>query len=71
MPKNILFITAFRDIGRENWTGWLKRTNEEYIEYFKNLAYNISYKLIVFVEKDFIEKLSELNLPSTVELIDI
>ena len=71
MPKNILFITAFRDIGRENWTGWLKRTNEEYIEYFKNLAYNISYKLIVFVEKDFIEKLSELNLPSNVELLDI
>ena len=70
MPKNILFVTSYRDIGRGDWNGWLKRINDDYIEYFKNLA-NISYKLIVFVEKKFIEKLRELNLQSNIEVLEL
>jgi hypothetical protein len=70
MTKNIVFITAYRDIGRGEWPGWLKRSNDDYIEYFKNLAFNISYKLIVFVERKLIDRLRELNLPNNVELLE-
>jgi hypothetical protein len=52
----ILFITAFKDIGRENWPTH-KRSIEDYFNYFNILAQNIKYNLIVFLEKDIKEKL--------------
>jgi hypothetical protein len=47
---NILFVTSFKDIGRNNWSVH-KRTNEEYINYFLILAQNIEYNLIVYLDE--------------------
>lgn len=49
---SIIFTTAFRDIGRKLWTGYYTRTNETYFDSFVNLASNIQYKLVVYVEND-------------------
>jgi len=46
---SIIFVSAFKDIGRSTWNE-CRRTNETYIEYFKNLVCNIKYKLVVYVE---------------------
>lgn len=48
MP-DILFITAFKDIGRSTWNHW-QRSNDEYLGYFHHLATNIDYTLVVFVD---------------------
>lgn len=47
--ENIIFVTAFKDIGRINWKKY-QRSNDEYFNNFYNLAKNIKYKLIVYVE---------------------
>lgn len=49
----ILFVTAFRDIGRGAWSH-STRTIEKYISYFKNLAETIEYPLIVFATHEVI-----------------
>jgi hypothetical protein len=54
MSQNIIFITAFKDIGRGDWMIH-KRTNDDYINYFLNLAKNIDYTLIVYVDNDIKE----------------
>ena len=53
---DILFITAFKDIGRSNWTTH-KRTNEEYFSYFLNITNNIKYKLIVYLDDEIKDNL--------------
>ena len=37
--NDILFVTAFKDIGRSNWTTH-KRSNQEYFNYFLNITNN-------------------------------
>jgi len=49
--KEIIFITAFKDINRTNWSKF-ERSTELYINYFYTLADNIKYKLIVYLEKN-------------------
>lgn len=49
--NDILFITAYKDIGRNNWVDY-KRTNEEYYNYFLNLTNNIDYTLIVYLDDE-------------------
>jgi hypothetical protein len=49
--NNILFITAFKDIGRNNWFTH-KRTNEDYFNYFLNITNNIDYTLIVYLDDE-------------------
>jgi len=44
MNNTLLFVTAFKDIGRAN------RSNDKYFTWFYNLANNIAYNLVVFVE---------------------
>ena len=65
---SILFISAFKDINRKSWLD-ISRTNEVYVEQFMNLANNISYRMIVFVEPFMKEILSKKNLRSTIELV--
>lgn len=48
MP-NIVFVSAFRDIGRSNWATQTRST-ADYIQYFVQLASNIRYTLVVFVD---------------------
>jgi len=66
---SILFVSAFKDINRKSWSS-IPRTNEVYVEQFMNLANNISYRMIVFVEPFMKEILSKKNLKSTIELVD-
>ena len=49
--KEIIFITAFKDINRTNWKHY-DRSTSSYINYFYTLSDNIKYKLIVYLEKD-------------------
>lgn len=35
--KKILFVTAFKELGRERWTYYARRT-DEYFDYFANLV---------------------------------
>lgn len=51
MTKEILFVTAYKDIGRSNWE-YYRRNNDEYIECFLNMANNIEYNLVVFINDD-------------------
>jgi hypothetical protein len=53
--NTILFITAFKDIGRSNWPTH-KRTNQDYLNYFMILANNINYNLVVYLEKEFLQE---------------
>ena len=48
--NNILFITAFKDIGRKNWKSHT-RSNEDYYYYFLLLSKNIDYTLEQVVER--------------------
>jgi hypothetical protein len=49
-PKNdIVFVTLFKDIGRDKWLHY-KREPSEYIECFMRLARSIPYKLVVYIE---------------------
>jgi len=47
--NDIIFITSYKDIGRDKWTQ-LKRTNQNYYDWFNILASNIKYKLIVYID---------------------
>jgi hypothetical protein len=47
--EDILFVTAYKEIGREQWE-LFPRSSEEYIRYFYNLVDAIEYKLVVYVE---------------------
>lgn len=47
--EDILFVTAYKEIGREQWE-LFPRSSEEYIQYFYNLVDAIEYKLVVYVE---------------------
>jgi len=49
--NDILFITAFKDIGRNNWSSH-KRTNEDYFNYFLNITNNIDYTLVVYLDDE-------------------
>jgi len=49
--ESILFITAFKDIGRNKWNH-CSRGNQSYFELFLMLAKNINYNLIVFVSDE-------------------
>jgi len=56
--KDILFVTSFVDIGREKWAN-LKRTNDDYFEWFNNLAKTITYPLLVLIDENILHKLHE------------
>lgn len=47
--NDIIFITAYKDIGRSKWD-FFTRSNDEYYNYFYNLATNIKYTLIVYID---------------------
>ena len=51
MCDKIIFTTAFKDIKRSEFTHY-QRSNETYINYFMNLASEIKYKLVCYVEDD-------------------
>ena len=56
--NDILFVTAYRNINRKNWTS-RPRTEQSYLRYFHNMAINIKYNLIVFLEKRLLETMRQ------------
>jgi hypothetical protein len=46
MDDAMIFVTAFKDIGRAY------RSNDKYFTWFYNLASNIDYNLVVFIEQE-------------------
>ena len=49
--KKILFVTAFKELGRERWAYWARRTDEYFVS-FKNIVECLKHDLIVFIEDD-------------------
>lgn len=66
MITNITIVTAFFDIGRENWSvengypDYLYRTSYTYIEFFKNLSI-LENELIVFTSREFVDIVKEIR----------
>lgn len=57
----ITFVTAFFDIGREQWNqGKFSRSNEKYLYYFKEWAMNFNNDLIVYT--DVLELVDEIKI---------
>jgi hypothetical protein len=52
--QEIIFVTAFKDIGRDKWNCY-SLSNGRYIDYFYTLVNNIKYKLVVYLENDIKE----------------
>ena len=62
----------FKDIGRSYWVN-STRSTELYINYFKQLAENIDYPLVVYVENQILKKivaLESVKLRSNILLVD-
>ena len=56
MDNGIIFITAYKDIGRNTW-GNYNRSNAEYFNNFIFLCNNIKYTLLVYIENNIREQL--------------
>jgi hypothetical protein len=56
MNRDIIFVTAFKDIDRKNWKNF-RCSNDTYFNHFYRLAKNIKYLLIVYLEPYFINKM--------------
>jgi len=58
MDNDILFVTAFKDIGREQWSS-IQRTNNEYFYKFFLITQTIQHNLVVFIEDNIKKQLLE------------
>jgi hypothetical protein len=66
----IAFVTMFKNIGRDDWK-YFKRASTIYINYFKQLAENIDYTLVVYVETDILKEIvNTVTLKNNIILID-
>lgn len=65
--NSIIFCTAFKDIGRKNWSN-VPRTNDEYLQCFLQLARNIMYKLVVYLDQPMYDRLKKFYLRPNIEL---
>jgi len=52
--KDIIFITAFRDIGRSSWSHY-QRNTVEYIQRFFNLTLKLNNRIVAFVDPPVIQ----------------
>lgn len=62
----------FKNIGRDNWKSF-SRTEQDYLDNFRNLVENIEYPLVVYVENYILKKivaLESVKLRSNILLID-
>ena len=70
--KDIIFVSALKDIGRGEWKTAFPRSTDAYIADFYSAYENLdkTFKLVVFVEEPVRHKLEKLNLPTNIELRD-
>ncbi|WP_026879203.1 WlaTC/HtrL family glycosyltransferase [Ignatzschineria larvae DSM 13226] len=71
MHTSITIVTAFFDIGRDNWQYNFTRTTKDYLTYFKNLAV-LKNEMVIFSSKEFIPIIKKYrkNLPTHIIEID-
>ena len=67
---SILFVSAFKDIGRGDWF-LFNRTTDQYINWFLHVATKIEYPCIVFVEESVKIKLNQHKLSPHVIILDM
>jgi len=60
--NTILFVTAFKDINRKDWSD-LSKSNELYFQEYKNLIENLDYGLITYAEGEIYEKIRDISKP--------
>jgi hypothetical protein len=58
--EDIIFTTAYKDINRKKWKYYAK-SNETYLDEFLNLAFNIEYTLIVYLETYILQKIKHIK----------
>ena len=63
--KNILFVTAFKDINRKNFKAY-SRNNYEYFSHFLNLANSIKYNLVCYISEFDKEFFKNINFPDNI-----
>jgi hypothetical protein len=63
--KNIIFVTAYKDIKRNNWSNY-SRTNNEYFNSFLKLTQYIDFNLVVYLEDDIFKELSKFKYNSNI-----
>ena len=63
MMKDIVFVTAYRDLQREKWSHYIV-PREHYIQRFVELAKKIEYELEVYVEPHVLNILQDYTFPS-------
>jgi protein YibB len=59
MTHEVSIVTAFFDIGRGNWRGFV-RSNEQYLEWFKNLA-RLKNEMVIFTEQKFVNAILDIR----------
>lgn len=66
LDNEVCIVTAFKDLGRENWTGvkngqvipgYIKRTREQYFERFKRLT-KLNNTIVCYIEDELYDELS-------------
>lgn len=58
--SKISIVTAFYDIGRGNWNGWIQRTTDTYFERFSHLL-SLDNDITVFTSPDLVDRLKDLT----------
>ena len=71
MNKDILFVTAYKDINRSKWP-IIPRSNNEYFQKFKLITESIKHNLVVFVEDDIkLQLIQQYNFPPNILFHDL
>ena len=70
VPSTILFVTAFKDIGRGYWKS-SSRSVDQYIHWFLSLASRITYPLVVYIEPVIKSQLPLSTISPTVSFVDL
>lgn len=70
MSSSITIITAFFDIGRGNWSYNYPRSEQEYINYFENLA-TLENEMVIFTSKKFKDKIKQIRSGYPTTIIEI
>jgi hypothetical protein len=65
--NSILFITSFRDIGRDNWSAFRRGANE-YVQRFHTLVENMKYPIVAYVDAKTRPKVKQMSNLTIVEM---
>ncbi len=58
--NKVAFVTFFIDIGRGDWSGWSNRTQENYFQYFSNMAH-LENPIYIYIEENLRSKILDLR----------